>query len=540
MTKPQIHRVDSDVFDPAGGGQMVVHGRNLSGFTDVRVGVTQATGGTLSNSVSFDSVNDLLTGAAISNFVSTTAYAGWALLVVNKAPADAAAGDGNGAILSSAGGGYWSLYVRSSGLVGMHHYDSSQKRVTANIQFGNLSLVQFRFTGTAIELRVNGGTWQTTAATTLGDATAALKAGTNYNAGLFLGAEVKELALMNASMDDTTADNVLSYINDRYGLQLGGVAASAYDPADLSLNGWWRDDTYATGTWTGVASAGGSGSRNLTEGTNPPSLLTGVTLAVVAPAKAAGQYPVAVRNADGWTSLAAAVQYANPGTIANCVWWLRPDDADVDVDGSTEVTAWRDKSGVGDSNRNVTPPTADNPVWNASDADYGGKPTIGSFNRTGTFRLTSSAWSATCSTFTLGVVGHASASGSRYFTYESGTEYNSVVNVGGTLTAYANDYITGTIASASGSSMTAKRSLGLFVANGASSLLYGDANQRADTGDLTGAVLGGAAVNVGSYVAASETYGVEKLAEVYAYSRAITLREVRTLRRYRDSYYGAP
>lgn len=29
------------------------------------------------------------------------------------------------------------------------------------------------------------------------------------------------------------------------------------------------------------------------------------------------------------------------------------------------------------------------------------------------------------------------------------------------------------------------------------------------------------------------------IAEVYAYSRALTMREVRTLRRYRDSYYGA-
>ena len=43
---------------------------------------------------------------------------------------------------------------------------------------------------------------------------------------------------------------------------------------------------------------------------------------------------------------------------------------------------------------------------------------------------------------------------------------------------------------------------------------------------------------VGSYFADGATFGVEKLAEVYAYSRALTLREVRTICRYRDSYYG--
>lgn len=52
------------------------------------------------------------------------------------------------------------------------------------------------------------------------------------------------------------------------------IASSAvFDPATLSLTGWWRANSTtqyqnSTGTWTGTASAGGSGSRNLTQATS--------------------------------------------------------------------------------------------------------------------------------------------------------------------------------------------------------------------------------------------------------------------------------
>lgn len=57
------------------------------------------------------------------------------------------------------------------------------------------------------------------------------------------------------------------------------IASSVFDPATLTLTGWWRA-SYAGSPWAGTASAGSSGSRNLTEGTNPPatgSALNGLT-----------------------------------------------------------------------------------------------------------------------------------------------------------------------------------------------------------------------------------------------------------------------
>jgi len=59
-----------------------------------------------------------------------------------------------------------------------------------------------------------------------------------------------------------------------FGAGRASKKASSFDAATLSLNGFWRAHSSTTegydsttGTWDGVASAGGSGSRNLTQGT---------------------------------------------------------------------------------------------------------------------------------------------------------------------------------------------------------------------------------------------------------------------------------
>ena len=55
------------------------------------------------------------------------------------------------------------------------------------------------------------------------------------------------------------------------GVGAGGRAGgAAFAPATLTLQGWWRA-SFSASPWVGVASNGGSGSRNLTEATNPPS-----------------------------------------------------------------------------------------------------------------------------------------------------------------------------------------------------------------------------------------------------------------------------
>jgi len=47
--------------------------------------------------------------------------------------------------------------------------------------------------------------------------------------------------------------------------------ASVFDPASLALSGWWRANYTNPGPWNGVASAGASSGRDLSEATNPPA-----------------------------------------------------------------------------------------------------------------------------------------------------------------------------------------------------------------------------------------------------------------------------
>ena len=50
--------------------------------------------------------------------------------------------------------------------------------------------------------------------------------------------------------------------------------SGVFDPATLDFAGWWRP-AYAGSPYAGVASAGASGGRNLTESTNPPAVGNG-------------------------------------------------------------------------------------------------------------------------------------------------------------------------------------------------------------------------------------------------------------------------
>ena len=62
----------------------------------------------------------------------------------------------------------------------------------------------------------------------------------------------------------------------RLGLVMGIPSPPlTFDPATLSLTGWWQG-SFTASPWVGVASAGSSGSHNLSEATNPPASGTAV------------------------------------------------------------------------------------------------------------------------------------------------------------------------------------------------------------------------------------------------------------------------
>ena len=123
------------------------------------------------------------------------------------------------------------------------------------------------------------------------------------------------------------------------GLGLGltsfaGGGAPAFNPATLSLTGWWRA-SFAASPWVGTASAGSSGSRNISEATNPPTVATALnslnpadfngTTQILTAALAMDQFVTSAAgmlaclfNADAAAADAgAATAYLNPSFVAH-------------------------------------------------------------------------------------------------------------------------------------------------------------------------------------------------------------------------------
>ena len=260
------------------------------------------------------------------------------------------------------------------------------------------------------------------------------------------------------------------------------------------------------------------------------------------PSKAKGTYAVRVTNPDTqWSELANATEAFNPTSITGCVWWLRA-DLGITLNGSTEVTTWLDQSGVGDATRNVTAPNADKPAWNASETDYNNKPTLGPFAKTGTanntiLKTAAAAWTPTYSTFTLGLIGHALNTSNRYFTFQDSTMYTALLNSGSAPTVYAAGAAT-TISAAGNLALSA--SLLMAAWNGASSKLFVNSTFTASgSGPLSADVLGQYQMELGAYPGlGAANYGVERLAEVFAWDHVLTSGEATRLRKYLNDRYA--
>lgn len=83
------------------------------------------------------------------------------------------------------------------------------------------------------------------------------------------------------------------------------MKSGAFDPSTYGLTGWWRG-SYSASPWTGVASAGSSGSRDLTEATNPPA--AGAAVSGFSPAQFDGSNDI-LANATAISTLVPTAGY---------------------------------------------------------------------------------------------------------------------------------------------------------------------------------------------------------------------------------------
>ncbi len=266
--------------------------------------------------------------------------------------------------------------------------------------------------------------------------------------------------------------------------------------------------------------------------------ITGVT---GAHAIATGQ-SVVVTSPGGSNAANTLYEYFNPLSISGCVWWLRPDYGLSTSSG--EVIGWNDQAIGSDANRHLAPFGVDKPAYNATDASYNNKPTVGTFNKTGAANncrlITAGAWSATyTNNFTLAVIGHAITTSNRYFTVmNESVDAISLSNQANTPTVYSAGFTTPLPASGPGALATAKCFMMAEFALTSSKLFLNGTETPDATGTLASSVLGASPFKIGSYPASADTYGVERIAELFAYNKILSTPERVRLRKYLNGRYN--
>jgi hypothetical protein len=173
----------------------------------------------------FDGTNDILGGGAFTTYYDADGYSGWALVFVDAITTNSGSSFLNDAIVSDSGGIH-EIYLTDNGAgtvnVGISHYNgTTEPLATATFATGAWKLVQWKYDGTNIKIRVNGGAWSSTAAGGNLDASGAnLRVGGNYNGTIFTDQKIAEVGLADLVISDADFDNIKSYVNSRYGLSL--------------------------------------------------------------------------------------------------------------------------------------------------------------------------------------------------------------------------------------------------------------------------------------------------------------------------------
>lgn len=191
--------------------------RNLAEATN-----PPAVGAPVNNLVSadFDGTKQILANPSpISGIVSATAWS--AVLLVYVDAVSTSSSPGLLEIVSDTGG-YWDLgtWNNPTPKVAAAQFDGAQKVVDTPITLGAWSLVQARFDGAMLMIRVNGGAWASSTANAIQVTTGTLNVGVNYTKTLFFNGQILELMLSPLALPDAAFEGIRGYAMTRYGLTL--------------------------------------------------------------------------------------------------------------------------------------------------------------------------------------------------------------------------------------------------------------------------------------------------------------------------------
>lgn len=171
-----------------------------------------------------DGVNDLLSADDSAPAMMPGASGVWsvfALLRPDALPADSGNAFANPGIIGNTGL-HCVLAVSAAGVHGLVQDSIGYKQVVAaGLSAGAYALAQVRFDGSAIEARVGGGAWSSTASGVMLATTGTVLVGTNYSSSVFFDGQILAVGFSKVAFLSTgTLDGIRAFLGARYGLSL--------------------------------------------------------------------------------------------------------------------------------------------------------------------------------------------------------------------------------------------------------------------------------------------------------------------------------
>jgi hypothetical protein len=197
----------------------------ISGTRDLTEATNPPTAGAAVNGrtpAAFDGTNDSLTaGGDLDTAVNAASGSGWALVKIASLRTNNPNSYENEAIIATVTNSYYQVVLKTTPEVIFSVFDGvSHKTASAPIATGTWTLVQWRHNGATVQIRVDSGAWVSTASGSVGAVTNAVKIGVDPAGTRFYYGDIADIALTDAVLTDDEFNDVVSYINNRYGLSL--------------------------------------------------------------------------------------------------------------------------------------------------------------------------------------------------------------------------------------------------------------------------------------------------------------------------------
>lgn len=217
----------------------------------------------------FDAVNDFLSAAGtLDTFINANSWSCAFLIYADSVPTD----PGNGARFAVANiaadsGAYFVIAHTTSGISLEMADGGPASTLTVPCSTGEWHLVQIKYDGANLYLRVDDGVWASQADGNIASLVNALHFGRNYNASALWDGKILEIMFSDTVLSDSTFDNILDYMELRYNLTLFNPLTSS----SIFLQRPNYDDNGTTGTWTATVGT------NATRTTDQPAETSGLS-----------------------------------------------------------------------------------------------------------------------------------------------------------------------------------------------------------------------------------------------------------------------